>query len=351
MPVPLVVNGVTYQYPKARDRFWGGQGTAWATAMTAVVSHLRSPNLPIATTGQIRLGNEDSIGFRNAANDGNITLFVDSSDRLIYDDGVTQKDLSLTGGGNVQHLSPSVDNTVPRFDGVSGSVIQTSGVTIDDSDNIATTGSITASAVDLLLALVPIGTIIAHWDFDGGLSAPSAPYWVPCDGGTYTVGGVSRTVPDLSGLYLVAYGTENGADIATATWDDSHVGQASNQINIAHMHSVDPASTSTSSNGAHTHSSGSLHAQITYSSSDSRLDANVQAVTDWVSDHRLAATGDGGAAGGTFSSGVNVDGSTASDGAHTHTVDIAATTSSSSLSATQSIQPRSVRVRHYMRAK
>jgi len=43
----------------------------------------------------------------------------------------------------------STDNAVPRFDGVDGNVIQDSGVTIDDSDNLTTPAKVTAATVQL----------------------------------------------------------------------------------------------------------------------------------------------------------------------------------------------------------
>jgi hypothetical protein len=50
------------------------------------------------------------------------------------------------------------------------------------------------------------------------------------------VGGSSRTLPDLSGRYLVGFGTDGGGDVDTAAWATAAVGNASHQINISHTH-------------------------------------------------------------------------------------------------------------------
>lgn len=55
--------------------------------------------------------------------------------------------LDLAGfpaNGVVSGSGSSVDNTIVRFDGTTGTVIQSSGVTIDDSNNIVTTGTVTS---------------------------------------------------------------------------------------------------------------------------------------------------------------------------------------------------------------
>ncbi len=52
-----------------------------------------------------------------------------------------------TGLGDVIGPASSVDNTLPRYDSTTGKVIQNSGVIIDDSDNITTTGTLSFSAI------------------------------------------------------------------------------------------------------------------------------------------------------------------------------------------------------------
>ena len=181
-------------------------------------------------------------------------------------------------------------------------------------------------------------------------------------------GGVSRATPDLSDRYMVGFGTDGGGDNQSAAWSATPVGNAAHQVNIAHTHTVASHTHSISSDGAHTHtvnshthSAGSMAAEIILNASDSRLDMNASNTdSSWVSDHRLAGTGDGGNAGGTFSTGANVQGTsgaatpgTDSQGAHTHTGSTGSATpaTDSQLSSTQSIQPRSIGGRWYMRAQ
>ena len=58
-------------------------------------------------------------------------------------DGVSYTGVNpASGGGDVTGPATSTDNAVARFDGTGGTTLQNSGVTIDDSDNIATTGTV-----------------------------------------------------------------------------------------------------------------------------------------------------------------------------------------------------------------
>jgi len=57
-----------------------------------------------------------------------------------------------SGSGDVVGPSSSVDNTIPRFDSTTGKVIQSSGVVIDDSDNITAVGlKLTGLTASLIL--------------------------------------------------------------------------------------------------------------------------------------------------------------------------------------------------------
>jgi hypothetical protein len=54
--------------------------------------------------------------------------------------------------------------------------------------------------------LVPTGTILPFYDYNGALTFNAALYKY-CDGQTQTVGGSLRVLPDLSNRYLVGFGT------------------------------------------------------------------------------------------------------------------------------------------------
>jgi len=369
MAINLTVDGVTYPYPQRGDTNWGQDATNWAQAVTAVVSSLRSPSLPVATTGKIRLGNTDPISWRNFANGGNITLFVNTSDRLIYDDGITQKDLSLTGGGNVQMNTPSLDNEVPRFDGVSGGVIQNSGILIDDSQVISEVSDLVFGATDLELSKVlpPIGTVIWHYDFNAGIPLPDSAYWAACDGSAATVNGGPQTLPDLSGRYIVGFGTDGGTDIDSAAFATAAVGNAGHTINIqhshtvnAHQHSGNTGSTAltTNTDGAHSHAAGTLAAAIDPFSVSNKIYYNLSGNSTAFSRDREHSVNSTATPGGTSTQSVSVFGSTATDGAHQHTINTHSHTianespaTDAQLSTTQSIQPRSIRMRAYLRKK
>lgn len=53
------------------------------------------------------------------------------------------------GSGDVLGAVSSVDNTIPRFDGTSGTQLQNSGVTIDDNDNLYVGGMVSTDTLDV----------------------------------------------------------------------------------------------------------------------------------------------------------------------------------------------------------
>lgn len=194
------------------------------------------------------------------------------------------------------------------------------GNAVDDIAVVGSEATTTTTNTDIVASqLVPIGTIIPFYDFDGDLAFNTS-YWAYCDGSTATVGGVSRTLPDLSARYLVGFGTEAGQDIDTATWDASAVGNASHQIDISHTHTVP----------AHGH----------------RIPDATTGTNTGVVDLSVASAG----AFGTYSFAAGSLGQyTEGYGANGGVNGSAEMTSGSAGSSTQSIQPRSIRVRFLMR--
>lgn len=258
---------------------------------------------------------------------------------------------------------------------------------------------------------VPIGSIIPFYDFNGALVFNPDNY-VYCDGSVISnifspVNG--ETLPDLSGRYLVGFGIDGGANIGTAPWATAAVGNAGNTINIQHSHVVDPHTHSvpglsfsqgagvtggtapgTNTQGTHTHGPGTLQFLIAQANSvagapDSfnMFDVSGSAL-QVLNDSVIAgsafalplpspsvARGDGAFPIGTATNNLYTStgsGVTASDGAHSHTVDshthtvpaVSGTTgtgvtgsdspgTNNALSTTQSIQPISIRVRFIMR--
>jgi len=375
MPKPLTIDEVVYNYPEIDDLEWGPTASQWADAVSTLLEMLRGPTAPIALSGIIRLGTDDKISWRNTLDTLDASLFIDSSDRLIYDDGVAQKDLGLTGAsGNVQHLSPSTDHALARFDGTMGTVLQNSGAILDDSDNLTgltTLGATTVTAttvgatdvnttninsLDFLKVLPPIGSIIPFYDFNGAQSFDAA-YWAVCDGSAATVGGTPETLPDLSGRYLVGFGTDGGGDNASAAWATAAVGNALHEISLIHGHTVDAHA---HTNSTHTHGPGTLQFQVAnFTGGNSGVLQMYQAGggidTVHVLTQRAGADGNVNLWASSFvlgaeqyytKGGLNA---TASDGG-AGTGNTSPGTSTT-LSATQSIQPRSIQVRYIMRIK
>lgn len=249
--------------------------------------------------------------------------------------------------------------------------------------------------------LVPVGSIIPFYDFNGALTFNTS-YWAYCNGQTLTVLGIgAQTLPDQSGRYLVGFGTDGGGNIGSATWATAAVGNANHQINLSHAHTVashthtvaghshtvDAHSHTVNSHthglGAHTHGAGTLSFNIlqfwnslgsrginmNYTSLMSTFRVGLYSGGSSPSGPILSAEGYAGSpyadngtvttyggTGTTASASGNTD--AAAPGTNSQspgTSSVSLTTNStapgtdSQLSSTQSIQPSSIRVRYIMR--
>jgi hypothetical protein len=235
--------------------------------------------------------------------------------------------------------------------------------------------------------LVPIGGIIPWDDFNGSVTIPSS--YVHCDGSTISDSGSplnGQTTRDLSNRYLVGFGTEGGGDIDTAVYNASPVGNASHQIDLSHSHVVTSHTHSLSSHthtGAahthtgpsHTHGPGSLQFGVAFFNDTSNnfiMNGFATAVetdtagagnmgllvpTSGLGDISIFTGSNSGntpASGSTDAAGTGATGSTtpgAGGAPSTNTSGATAPGTDTELSATQSIQPRSHRVRFIMRKK
>lgn len=104
------------------------------------------------------------------------------------------------------------------------------------------------------LLSLPVGSLIAWQDF-GSLSLPFG--FLYNDGQTVSdvdspING--QVLQDMSNRTVVGFGTEGGADIGTAGWTTGAVGNPSHQINIQHSHTV----------ASHNHTGGNLQFQVAY---------------------------------------------------------------------------------------
>lgn len=120
MALPLIVNGVTYEYPETDDTDWGPDATDWAQAVTLGMLqkagglfqllaetdfgtafgikslYYKSRTTNPADAGQIRIARADVINWRNQANDGNLSLGVSASNVLQFNGANIQNSLSVT---------------------------------------------------------------------------------------------------------------------------------------------------------------------------------------------------------------------------------------------------------------
>jgi hypothetical protein len=224
---------------------------------------------------------------------------------------------------------------------------------------LTVSSTLTVGTDNLFDQIAPIGTIIPHYDFAGALTVNST-YWALCNNQVVTVEGIgSQSLPELSNRYLVGFGTENGGDIGSATFETAPVGNANHVNNFSHTHTVNSHSHTVNS---HNHSIGSHSHTLT-----SR--------TGWASNDGVTPPNTGGFdvrnEDGSRVEHIRADaGVLSSEGQHRHdlggstdstnlgsTGNASPSTSSSSpgtstgLSASEDIQPRSIRVRYYMRIK
>lgn len=119
-------------------------------------------------------------------------------------------------------------------------------------------------------SLVPVGSAFAFFDYNG-VCTFDANIFKYMNGQTVSdaaspLNGLVLT--DTSNRYLVGFGTEAGADIGTAAWSVTPLGNASHQVSIAHTH-VAPAHTHTGpshthTGPSHTHSAGTLQFKTVY---------------------------------------------------------------------------------------
>jgi len=212
------------------------------------------------------------------------------------------------------------------------------------------------------IPLVPIGGIVAHYDFNGLVTIPFG--YLYCDGSVISdVDSVldGQTLPDLSNRGLVGFGTEAGGDIDSAAWETTPVGNANHQINIAHTHDTNIGSftsggastTTTSSNGSHDHDgvTDGMSTTATENSADYRIRDDGSGWVNRIAGSRHIAVDTGSNNEGQHDHEISSDGAHTHTLSHTHAIDPPNTTSTSSLSTTQSVQDRAVRVRWMMRIK
>jgi len=120
MPIPLTINGVTYNYPvNGENPSWGNDATDWAQAVTEVINLFVGPgdildtpgvidnnittptnvNFLLFDTGTVRAANVDYSVFRTS--DANPSGYAESGTIfIVFDDSLNQWQLSQRTVGN-----------------------------------------------------------------------------------------------------------------------------------------------------------------------------------------------------------------------------------------------------------
>lgn len=168
----VTINGTVYAFPETGEEDWGDVVTSWAVAvssgllqksggsfiLTAEVDfgtnfgiklpYIKDDAATIAAAGFIRLPNNRVAGdlaWRNNADTGDLQLYTDASDDLIFNQNGTPINISAASSGNVTSPGSSTDNGIATYNGTTGQVIQDTLVTIDDNDNLSAPGFIKSS--------------------------------------------------------------------------------------------------------------------------------------------------------------------------------------------------------------
>lgn len=288
----LDVCGTIYPYPNVGDNPWGVPHIDWATAVSNCLTSLNT---------QVNISTMPNV---------------------------------FSTAGDIVYANPAV---VPTRLGIGaiGQVLTVAGSGLP-SWQAPASGSVS----------IPIGAIIAWNDFNGLLALDANFRY--CDGSVINAPGSpidSQTTDDLSGAYIVGYGTLGAGDIGTAPYDATPTGNANHQINLTHTHTISGAAIDgllSTANGL----TSSINTG-TMSNDDSSIAADVYYVRDndgvTKNDHHFA-----------IDPGINDrEGQHIHDMpslSHNHTISGSGSTNTGSgLSSTQSIQPRSQRYRMIIR--
>lgn len=180
-------------------------------------------------------------------------------------------------------------------------------------------------------AVLPIGSVIAFMDFGGLLSFNTA-VWAYIAGQTISDAGSplnTVSLPDSSNRMLLGYGSEAGGDVGSASFTTSPFGNANHQIDLNHDHVYEAAwrITATGAYGIPRDDTTSLPA-VSCGIINPQNSPSYRLVT-----------------GATLASGNTTDNSCTTAGT------IIKNSTYTSLSSTQSILPRSIKVRWLLRYK
>jgi hypothetical protein len=123
------------------------------TTFNQVGLQLKAPT-PGTSTGELHFlgtNNTNYVGLKAADATASNTVWTlpaadGSSGFVLSTDGAGNLSwIDLGSGNNVSGIAPSTDKAIPRWSGITGKIIQNSGVIIDDSNNVTGTNAFTSS--------------------------------------------------------------------------------------------------------------------------------------------------------------------------------------------------------------
>lgn len=231
--VTVTVNGSNHTIPQTNEKGWGTNVTAWIQAISQYTlqpsggtftltadtdfgatyglksAYFKTRSSNPAGAGLFRLSNNESIGWRNAANGGNLLLKVNASDQLEYN-GV------VIAGSSGATFQDSTFNIFDNLDTTKKIAFQASGITT------GTTRTVTMADADVDLA-----------DVSGATNANTASKIVKRDGsgnfsaGTITANLTGNVTGNLTGAVT---GNASTASALAANPADCSAGQLATTI-------------------------------------------------------------------------------------------------------------------------
>ena len=159
------------------------------------------------------MSNADSIEFRNVGDSGNLKLYTNGQDKLFFNDGVTDFDLTSTAAGDVNGPVSSTDNALARWDSVSGTIIQNSSVILDDSSNLTGIAALTAAT---LTATTSATTVALTATGDVTLSGTGT-HTISAEVANAVRDAQTRTIASTAGLGEIAQITANNNTIVAGS--------------------------------------------------------------------------------------------------------------------------------------
>lgn len=247
MALSLTVNGSTFSYPQTGGEDWGDAASNWAQAVTTGMlqkaggaftltadvdfganfglksAYYKSRAANLSTAGVFRLGNAESIGWRNFANGADKLLTVNASDQLTYDGNqllasvgvLTASRLLVTSGASAITTSAATATEAGYLSGVTSAIQTQLNAKAAQTSLDTTNTNLTNHEADT--STHGVGEIVGRTEAqtltNKTLTAPSIGGTV-AGSGTYTT--PTLTTPTVNGHKLAVTG-QTGAYVALVT--------------------------------------------------------------------------------------------------------------------------------------